>query len=101
MPILNQKKGVSHIKTLHTVKKKSGKNGNNTNFLDLYMLEKEKSRLMCEETNILNRLDYIQDRIKTINNIYEKSSHLLQIENNNSINDENDSPEITTIQIGY
>ena len=57
MPVINPKKGVNHIKTLHTVTKSAGKKNDTADFLELYMLEKEKQRLMIEEVKILHRLD--------------------------------------------
>lgn len=101
MTMINQKKGVNHIKTLHTVIKKSEKNNNNTDFLELYMLEKEKNRLMNEESNIMMRLDYIQNRIQAINNIYENSAHLLRCKNDDYAESISTEAVITTIQIEY
>lgn len=101
MQMINQKRGVNHIKTLHTVIKKSEKNNSNTDFLELYMLEKEKIRLMNEETTILIRLEYIQNRIKMINNIYENSAYLLQGRKVLDKDNVDAEPEITTIQIEY
>ncbi len=104
MPIFNPKKGVSSIKTLHTVTKSAVKQQDTADFLELYMLEKEKQRLMSEETKILNRLDYVQNRLRNIQNIYEHSSHLLHRHRNGQNNqqgDVDDSPGFTTIQIEY
>ena len=70
MPIKTTKRGVNHIKTLHTVTKASAKKNDTADFLELYMLEKEKQRLMSEESKILFRLDYVQNRLRIIQNIW-------------------------------
>ena len=101
MPIMNPKRGVSHIKTLHTVTKASIKKNDTADFLELYMLEKEKQRLMAEESKILCRLDYVQNRLRIIENIYEHSSHLLHHQNNRHYGEVNPEPGFTTIQIEY
>ncbi len=101
MPIMNPKRGVSHIKTLHTVTKASAKKHDTADFLELYMLEKEKQRLMTEEAKILFRLDYVQNRLRIIQNIYEHSSHLLHHQNSNHYGEANSNPGFTTIQIEY
>ncbi len=101
MPILNPKRGVSHIKTLHTFTKASVKKNDTADFLELYMLEKEKQRLITEEEKLLTRLDYVQSRLRIIKNIYEHSSHLLHHQNNNQHGEVNSNPGFTTIQIEY
>ncbi len=103
MRISNPKKGVNHIKTLHTVTKSAVKQHDTADFLELYMLEKEKQRLMSEEVKLLHRLDYVQSRLRIIQNIYEHSSHLLHKNSgrNSQYGDLNSSPEFTTIQIEY
>lgn len=104
MPIFNPKKGVSNIKTLHTVTKAAVKRNDTADFLELYMLEKEKQRLMSEEVKILSRLDFIQNRLKIIQNIYLHSSDLLHYQNgikNNNNSETGASPGFTTIQIEY
>ena len=104
MRIFNSKKGVNHIKTLHTVTKSAVKQNDTADFLELYMLEKEKQRLMSEEVKLLHRLDYVQNRLRIIQNIYEHSSHLLHNHKNgynNQYDDVSESPGFTTIQIEY
>jgi hypothetical protein len=103
MRISNPKKGVSHIKTLHTVTKSAAKQHDTADFLELYMLEKEKQRLMSEEAKILHRLDYVQHRLRNIQSIYEHSSHLLHQSSgyNNNFGNVNSTPGFTTIQIEY
>ncbi len=101
MPIKTTKRGVNHIKTLHTVTKASAKKNDTADFLELYMLEKEKQRLMSEESKILFRLDYVQNRLRIIQNIYEHSSYLLHHQNSNNYREVNSNPGFTTIQIEY
>ena len=102
MRINNPKKGVSHIKTLHTVTKSAVKQHDTADFLELYMLEKERQRLMTEEAKLLHRLDYVQQRLNNIQNIYEHSSHLLHHNSrDNQYGDTHKSSGFTTIQIEY
>ena len=104
MQIINPKKGVNHIKTLHSVTKTAAKKNDTADFLELYMLEKEKQRLLCEEVKILHRLEYVQNRLRIIQNTYEHSSHLLHrsnIRHNNQCDDVNSNRGFTTIQIEY
>jgi len=104
MRIFKPHKGVSHIKTLHTVTKSAVKQRDTADFLELYMLEKEKQRLMTEEIKLLSRLDYVQNRLRLILNTYEHSSHLLHNQcarMDNEYDQENSEPGFTTIQIEY
>ncbi|MEI7706751.1 MAG: hypothetical protein WCI90_00665 [Chlorobium sp.] len=103
MRIYNAKKGVNNIKTLQTVTSLSSKEQGTADFLNLYMLEKEKQRLMSEEIKILRRLDFVHNRLKIIQNIYEHNSHLLQNKNyqQNQYDEDNVRTGFTTMQIEY
>jgi hypothetical protein len=100
MRIYNPKKGINHIKTLHMVTKSAAKQNDTADFLELYMLEKEKQRLMSEEAKILNRLEYVQHRLRHIQNVYERSSNLLH-HAKEKYDDDHATPRFTTIQIEY
>jgi hypothetical protein len=100
----HSKKGINSINTLQTVIKSAARQKDSADFLDLYMLEKEKNRLMNEQSRILNRLDHIQSRLNSIQHVYEYNARLLHRQNgthNNLYRDEKSSNGFTTIQIEY
>ncbi len=104
MHLYKDKKGLNCIKTIQTVSKSSARESDGSGFVKLYMLEKEKNRLMAEETKILNRMEVIKDRLRVISDIYANSRGLL--ESNESSGDKfrsfNDkSNGFSTIQIEY
>ncbi|MEI8032333.1 MAG: hypothetical protein WCH05_03170 [Chlorobiaceae bacterium] len=104
MAIFSPQKGVSSIKTLHTVTKSAARQNDTADFLELYMLEKEKHRLMSEEVKLHSRLEFIQNRLRTIESIYLHSSDLLHYQNgftNDRNGERNSSSGFTTIQIEY
>jgi transposase len=61
MPASNSLKGLRNLKTLHTKKKE-----NQSNFLKLYILDKERMRLRNEQIRLNLRLEIINDRLKEI-----------------------------------
>ena len=95
-------KGVNNIAT-NSQSTKSAIPKKNIDFLRLYMFEKEKMRLISEETKIIQRLSYIHNRLSEINNIYKKSSDLIKYQdskkNHNSQRDLHTG--LTSIQIDY
>ena len=101
MPISSAIKGLQSIKSMQNVVKSGVPLKEESDFIKLYMLEKEKQRLMAEESKILCRLDYVQNRLRIIENIYEHSSHLLHHQNNRHYGEVNSEPGFTTIQIEY
>jgi hypothetical protein len=61
MPASNSLKGLRNLKTIHTKKKE-----NQSNFLKLYILDKERMRLRNEQIRLNLRLEIINDRLKEI-----------------------------------
>ncbi len=49
-------------------------NKEDSDFIKLYMFEKERTRLKSEETRILLRLEIIQDRLKEIQKYYDETA---------------------------
>ncbi len=66
MPISNVIKGLQSIKSMQNVVKSSISNKEDSNFIKLYLFEKERSRLQSEEIRIMLRLEIIQNRLKEI-----------------------------------
>jgi hypothetical protein len=78
MPISSSIKGLQSIKSMQNVAKSGISNREESDFLKLYMLEKERTRLRSEETSISLRLNTIQIRLKEIQEFYNEKSILLQ-----------------------
>jgi len=61
MSASNSLKGLRNLKTIHTKKKE-----NQSNFLKLYILDKERIRLRNEQIRLNLRLEIINERLKEI-----------------------------------
>lgn len=81
MPISSGIKGLQSIKSMQNVAKSGIPNKEDSDFIKLYMYEKERTRLKTEEIRILQRLDIIQTRLKEIQ-LYndEKANEMSNIE---------------------
>jgi len=66
MPISSQIKGLQSIKLMQNVNKSGIPNKEDSDFIKLYIYEKERSRLKGEEIRILQRLEFIQSRLNEI-----------------------------------
>lgn len=67
----NSLKGSHSIKTMQSLKKDAERNTQKgPDFLNLYMLEKERTRLRSERTRLLLRLEPIESRLKEIDAYY-------------------------------
>ncbi|MCF8347567.1 MAG: hypothetical protein K9G61_02020 [Bacteroidales bacterium] len=66
MPISSQIKGLQSIKSMQNVNKSGIPNKEDSDFIKLYIYEKERSRLKGEEIRIMQRLEFIQTRLKEI-----------------------------------
>ena len=66
MPISNALKGLQNIRSMQNVVKSGIPNKEESDFIKLYMFEKERTRLKSEETRILLRLEIIQNRLNEI-----------------------------------
>lgn len=77
MPISAAIKGLQSIKSMQSVVKSGIPNKEDSDFIKLYMFEKERTRLKSEEIRILLRLEFIQNRLKEIQDYYdEKAGHM-------------------------
>ena len=78
MPTSSAAKGIGNIKTMYNTKKSAISNNEGSDFLKMYMLEKERTRLRSEEILISRRLNIIQIRLNEIQEFYTGQSILLQ-----------------------
>lgn len=78
MPTSSAAKGIGSIKTMYNTKKSAISNNEGSDFLKMYMLEKERTRLRSEEILISRRLNIIQIRLNEIQEFYNGQSILLQ-----------------------
>jgi len=74
MPITAAIKGLQSIKSMQGVVKSGIPNKEDSDFIKLYMLEKERTRLKTEEIRILQRLELIQNRLKEIQAYYDEKA---------------------------
>jgi len=74
MPISSSRKGLQSIKSMQDVVKSGIPDKEDSDFITLYMFEKERTRLRSEEINILRRLEIIQNRLKEIQAYNEKKA---------------------------
>jgi len=66
MPISSAIKGLQSIKSMQNVNKSGIPNKEDSDFIRLYMYEKERNRLKSEEIQILLRLEFVRIRLKEI-----------------------------------
>ncbi len=78
MPISSGLKGLQSIKSMQNVAKSGIPNKEDSEFIRLYMMEKERNRLKSEETKMLQRLEIIQIRLKEIQIYYDEKAGQMQ-----------------------
>ncbi|ABB23571.1 hypothetical protein [Pelodictyon luteolum] len=66
-------KGINDIKTVHTIKKAAARQKGSNDFLRLYMLEMERTRLISEKNKLIQRLEVIDGRLSAIQEVYAES----------------------------
>lgn len=74
MPISSAIKGLQNIKSMQNVSKSGIPNKEESEFIKLYMYEKERTRLKTEEIRILQRLEIIQSRLNEIQKYNEEKA---------------------------
>ncbi|MEI6748665.1 MAG: hypothetical protein WCM93_05840 [Bacteroidota bacterium] len=79
MPISSAIKGLQSIKSMQNVVKSGIPNKEESDFIKLYMYEKERTRLKSEEIGILLRLEIIQIRLKEIQAYNEEKAGQMHI----------------------
>lgn len=70
MPISNSLKGMRSQRTLQTIRKDAEANRENADYLKLFMLEKERTRLRNEMIRINLRSEVVTARLKEIEEFY-------------------------------
>jgi len=63
---VNSLKGLHVLKTMHNAKRRSMPRVQNSTYLDLYMLNKEKERLLKESERLGSRITVIKKRLEEI-----------------------------------
>jgi len=78
MPISSAIKGLQSIKSMQNVVRSGIPNKEDSDFIKLYMFEKERTRLKSEEIRILLRLEFIQGRLQEIQDYYDEKAGQMQ-----------------------
>jgi hypothetical protein len=99
MPISSAIKGLQSIKSMQKVNKSGIPNTKDSDFIKLYMNEKERNRLKGEEIRILQRLENIQTRLKEIQYCNDKKAE--QMQNSESTESNPTKSEWKTMSIDY
>ncbi|MCK9400001.1 MAG: hypothetical protein M0Q51_08435 [Bacteroidales bacterium] len=79
MPISSAIKGLQSIKSMQNVVKSGIPNKEESDFIKLYLFEKERTRLKSEEIRILLRLEIIQNRLKEIQAYNEEKAGQMNV----------------------
>ncbi len=79
MPISSAIKGLQSIKSMQNVVKSGIPNKEESDFIKLYMFEKERTRLKSEEIRILLRLEFIQGRLREIQKYNDEKAGQMHI----------------------
>jgi len=97
-------KGINDIKTVHTIKKAAAQQKGSNDFLRLYMLEMERTRLVSEKNRLIQRLGVIDARLGDIRDVYVESLEGFEsyrISTGNRYVDEVTVPGFRTMHIDY
>lgn len=89
---------------MQSVIKSAISNKEESDFLKMYMLEKERTRLRSEEISISLRLNTIQTRLKEIQEFYNEKSILLQnrdMAESRKTTSDDEKTDFKTISINY
>lgn len=70
MPTSNSLKGMHNLRTIQTKRKDADAYKENSDYLKLFMLEKERTRLHNERVRLLLRLETLNARMKEIEEFY-------------------------------
>ncbi|NQU67395.1 MAG: hypothetical protein HQ510_05575 [Candidatus Marinimicrobia bacterium] len=104
MPISSAIKGLQSIKSMKNAAKSGIPNKEDSEFINLYLFEKERSRLQSEEIRILQRLEIIQNRLKEIQvftNEKAKQICIPETKKSNKKNQEEVKSDFKTMSIDY
>ncbi len=79
MPISSVIKGLQSIKSMQNVAKSGVPMKEESDFIKLYLFEKERTRLKNEEIRILLRLGIVQNRLKEIQEYNDEKARLMNV----------------------
>lgn len=99
MPVSSTIKGLHNLRTLHTRRKE-----NESNYLKLYILDKERVRLRSEQIRLNLRLEIINARLKDIENFHKSVIDLEHPENEKEMANQDkqkESKQWKTMSIDY
>jgi len=80
MPISSAIKGLQSIKSMQNVVKSGIPNKEDSDFIKLYLFEKERNRLKSEEIRIMQRLEIIQSRLSEIQQYYDEKAGQMSVQ---------------------
>lgn len=102
MPITSNIKGVDSLKNIQHMNKTAIPKKVKSDFLELYMLEKEKKRLIVEKEKLMNRLEYINGRMTYIDSVYGRSAESIKRERYyDDVSGDDELCDIKTITLDY
>ncbi|MEI6456075.1 MAG: hypothetical protein WCO93_07285 [bacterium] len=105
MPTSTSLKGLHTLKTIQTKKRDSENHKENSDYLKLFMLEKERTRLRNEQTRLTLRMENLNLRLKEIDDFYEATLGIKSKTSSGEIADqesaEEPKKEWKTISINY
>jgi hypothetical protein len=104
MPISSAIKGLQSIKSMQNVVKSGIPNKEESDFIKLYMYEKERTRLNSEKIRMLQRLEIIQDRLNEIqayNEVKAVQMHNPEGQETNQEKTSETAPEFKAMSIEY
>lgn len=94
---VNSLRGLHSVRSMHSTKRRSIPRVQSSAYLDMYMLDKEKERLLKEEAKLKMRSDGIKKRLKEIDREINK---IQEAENNESHKSANPSEHTVTQRDG-
>lgn len=103
MPISSAIKGLQSIKSMQNIAKSAIPDKEESDFIKMYLFEKERARLNTEKIRILQRLEIIQNRLNDILAYTdEKAGQMHTSEQSGRKNTTEDvRPDFKTISIDY
>jgi predicted nuclease with TOPRIM domain len=105
MPTSNALKGMHSLRTIQTTRRDSDTHKENSDYLKLFMLEKERTRLRNERIRLSLRLETLNDRLKEIDEFYALTLGTKESSSAAETDDEPEEaevkPEWKTMQLKY
>lgn len=93
MPTSNSLKGLHSLRTIQTMRKDAETEKENSDYLKLFMLEKERTRIRNEQIRLTLRLEILNTRLKEIEEFYAATLGLKSDKNSNAPETAEEEPE--------